>query len=248
MIEAKKPVQYIRDPEMYRIVKNSIHGGMVFVNKRHEKSNFSEMIEYDKASPTKHILFCDVNSLYSYALRLPLPIDDFAFMTMEEIHNFDVMEIPVDGSRGYLVTADISIPNALHDMLDKMPPAPERIFLSPQELSQGQRQLIEEFKSVISHPLRTEKLILNLYDKKEYTVHHKTLQTYIRLGARLGKIHSVISFTQNPNFRDYVDFVISERIQAADEVTKLIKTLQLNSLYGAVGRDKAREINLQIKF
>ena len=85
---------------------------MVFLNKRYEKCNEPNTKNYDINKPEKHILFCDVNSLYSYALRSPLPVDDIIFLNDNEIRNFDLMSISNDTNFGFIVTVDLKIPNA----------------------------------------------------------------------------------------------------------------------------------------
>ena len=187
-----------------------------------------------------------MNSLYSYALRLSLPVDDIIFLNDNEIRNLDVISISNDNNFGFILTVDLEIPNALHDMLHKMPVAPERIFVSRDHLSPEKIKIYDNFEDCISNPFKVEKLILNLYNKKLYTVHYKTLQTYLRLGARVSKIHSLIRFVQRPIFRDHVDFVIYERTLAKDELTKLIKKLQFNSSCDAFGRDKSKEVDVRL--
>jgi len=65
-------------------------------------------------------------------------------------------------------------------MLNKMPVAPERIFVSKDHLSPEQIETYDNFKDCISNPFKVEKLILNLYKKKLYTAHYKTLQTWCK--------------------------------------------------------------------
>ena len=42
-----------------------------------------------------------------------------------------------------------------------------------------------------------KKLIPNLNDKVQYTIHYKNLQYYLSLGMKLVEIHKVLSFKQS---------------------------------------------------
>jgi len=56
----------------------------------------------------------------------------------------------------------------------------------------------------------------------------------------------VIKYDQAPIFANYVNEVIAQRRLAAGAATNIIKKLILNSLYGALGRDKSKEIDTYI--
>ena len=78
----------------------------------------------------------------------------------------------------------------------------------------------------------TTKLMATCYDKKEYVVHFTALQFYVKMGLQISKIHRVIKFTQEPLFRDYIDYNSSRRQAAKNEFEKDFYKQKNNSLYG----------------
>ena len=51
-----------------------------------------------------------------------------------------------------------------------------------------------------------KKLIPNLYNKLNYTVHYKNLKYYLGLGIKLVKIHRILCFKQKDWLKSYTDF------------------------------------------
>ena len=49
------------------------------------------------------------------------------------------------------------------------------------------------------------KLIPNLYNKTKYGAHYRLLKFYLSHGLVLKKIHTVISFDQEPWLESYID-------------------------------------------
>ena len=78
----------------------------------------------------------------------------------------------------------------------------------------------------------TTKLMATCYDKKEYVVHFRALQFYLKMGLQITKIHRVIQFTQAPIFRDYIDYNSKRRQEAQNEFEKDFYKQKNNSLYG----------------
>ena len=62
------------------------------------------------------------------------------------------------------------------------------------------------------HPAK--KLICDFKDKHEYTVHYRALQVYLRLGLELISVEKVLTFTQTPWLRAFVQHNAAKR-QAA---------------------------------
>jgi len=58
-----------------------------------------------------------------------------------------------------------------------------------------------------SYPLRrrkSKKLVQTLEDIKNYVVHHRNLQFYLKQGMRLKKVHSAIEFEQERLMEPYI--------------------------------------------
>jgi hypothetical protein len=102
----------------------------------------------------------------------------------------DVLALDNNGERGCFLEVDLHIPLTLHDELNDYPPAPETSLFDPSPIM---AQLHTELGLPKS---RVPKLIPNLCDKKHYVLHFRALQTYVRLGCVVIKIHQVLWFRQ----------------------------------------------------
>ena len=77
----------------------------------------------------------------------------------------------------------------------------------------------------------TNKLLLNLYDKKEYVMHYRNLKLYTSLGIEITKIHKVSTFKQSKWLKQYIDFNSSKRALAQNDLKK-ISSLMNNAMFG----------------
>ena len=80
-----------------------------------------------------------------------------------------------------------------------------------------------------------EKLVQALYPKKNYVVHYRALQTYMKFGMKITKIHSAIKFRQSPWMKDYIEENIRKRKIAkanGDEFGVMYYKLKNNAVFG----------------
>ena len=78
-----------------------------------------------------------------------------------------------------------------------------------------------------------KKLIPNLHDKKDYVLHIKNLQQYIRLGLELESVESVVSFKQSRWLAKYIN--LNTQLRQAnhdDPVAVLFYKLLSNIVFG----------------
>ena len=100
-------------------------------------------------------------------------------------------------------------PQELHDQHNDYPLAPEHL-----EINGG------------------KKLIPNLYNKKNYIIHHETLKLYLSLGMKLTKIHIGIKFKESAWLKVYIDLNTKLRSRAKNDFEKDFFKLMNNSVYG----------------
>ena len=77
----------------------------------------------------------------------------------------------------------------------------------------------------------SEKLIPNLLDKTKYVAHYRNLQFYINHGLVLTKIHRVITFTQEPWLRPWIDLCTAQRQMAQSDFESDLAKLQANATF-----------------
>ena len=124
---------------------------------------------------------------------------------------------------GLIFEVDVKYPKKLHDLHSDLP------FLS-------ERMEIDKCK----------KLIFNLYDKKKYIVHIKSLKEALNHGLKIKKIHRVIEFNQKAWFKPYIDMNTELRKLARNDFEKDLFKLMNNSVFGKAMENirKHRDIEL----
>jgi NADPH:quinone reductase-like Zn-dependent oxidoreductase len=65
-----------------------------------------------------------------------------------------------------------------------------------------------------------KKLIPHLYKHEKYCLHYRNLKFIHELGVKITKIHNVITFSQKPWMKSYIDFNTEKRKEAKNELAK----------------------------
>jgi hypothetical protein len=144
-----------------------------------------------------------------------------------EKHMKIVKHLSKTESKGYIYEVDIHIPEALHDLFNDYPIAPE---LKEGEFSPLLTEIMKTHK--IQETTGIKKLVPNLNDKIKYVVHKENLDFYVSLGAVVTKVHRVLEFTQSPFMAPYIFFNTVKRSQAKNEFEKDFFKLMNNSVFG----------------
>ena len=79
---------------------------------------------------------------------------------------------------------------------------------------------------------QTNKLVLNVMDKKKYVLHISALKFYFQKGLKLKKVHRAISFNQTNFLKPFSEFNTEKRKQAKTDFEKDLFKLMNNSVYG----------------
>ena len=77
-----------------------------------------------------------------------------------------------------------------------------------------------------------EKLVPNLYDKKNYVIHIRALDQVLSHGLILERIYRVIEFDQSAWMKSYIDFNTRLRTQATINFEKDFFKLMNNFVFG----------------
>ena len=93
------------------------------------------------------------------------------------------------GLRIYL--RDVEYPKNLHDLHCDLPFLPERMKIH-----------------------KCNELVCNLYDKKNYVVHIRSLKQALNHGLILKRVHRVIQFNQEGRLKSYIDMNTELRKQS----------------------------------
>ena len=241
----KVELELLTDVEHLQLWERGMRGGVSFIGDRFAEANNPYLDSYDSTKPCKSIMFLDCNNLYAWCSQLPLPIGEFRLLNEIEIARFDVMSIPDDSKKGYLVEVSLRYGDHLHNEHNCFPLAPIKRSVLDEELSPYAKEAWMKLRGKAKRP-KTEKLLCTLEDKDFYVVHYRVLKCYLDLGLQRKEIHSVLEFKQEAWLKPYIDFNTRKRIEAKTEFEKTFyKTLNC-SCFGKLCENQRRRVDVTL--
>ena len=226
-------IELLTDQSMYEFLEAGIRGGISMISHRLSTANNAyvdcEKFKHDPSKPTKYLIYKDVNNLYGWAMKQLLPLKDFRWLTEEEWRLIDFASVDTQSDLGWILEVDLEYPEEIHDWHDAYPMAPEKIDITEDMLSPYAKVLLEKCKMKMP---KVQKLVPNLRDKKNYVVHIRNLQLYLKHGLNLKKIHRVLQFQQSDFQAAYIDRNTRLRQLAKDQARSDQCKLMNNAIFG----------------
>jgi hypothetical protein len=220
----------LTDVNQYLFLSRGIRGGLCQVSKRYAKANNPYTPNFNPNKEESYILYLDANNLYGKAMMDYLPFKNFEWMAQDELTPSFVLSLPAEGNIGCIVECDLYYPKELHDSHSDFPLAPHKVKIPYNDLSPFARSLCD--KHDLKRSTKTEKLMTTFRAKKQYVLHYRNLQLYIKLGMKLGKMHRGIKFQQGPIMKGYIDFNSDKRALSTNSFDSNFYKLLSNSLFG----------------
>ena len=93
---------------------------------------------------------------------------------------------------------------------------------------------------------KVKKLVLNIYDKKKYLIHIRTLYQVLKHGLMLKKVHRVIEFNQSAWLKPYMDFNTELRKKAKNNFEKDFFKLMNNAVFGETMENIMKHKNIKL--
>jgi len=121
------------------------------------------MKNFDPTQESKFIQYLDANNLYGWAMLQTLPLNNFEWMTENDLS--DWRKFSDEDGKGCILEVDLEYPKELHNLHNDLPLVPERVVVN-----------------------KVEKLIPTPSDMKNYVLHHGNLKQYLEIGLKLTKI------------------------------------------------------------
>ncbi len=210
-----KPIGLISDPDMYLTFEQGIRGGISYIGKRYSL----------ETNDCKQIML-DINNLYGWAMRQPLPCGNFTDSKFLKLDYIKALTLSPKAKRGCALTVDLEYPEELWHRDAPYPLA--EVHRTPDQSDFSEYQIIsmpEEYK-----PCR--KLMSDFKPRIRYTVHYRNLQFYIQQGLKVTKVHKIIWFDQEPLMRKFIDTNTAKRAKAVSKFEQDLKKLENNSVFG----------------
>ena len=222
-------LEQLTDIDMYCMLEQGCRGGISVISHRSAEANNPYLDEFDETIPTSYLMYYDVNNLYGAAMTDHLPVRNFHWLTTEEISLVDWGGHAADDPTGYVLEVDLEYPSELHDDHDDYPLAPEHINITDDMISPFCTKLKKDLNLTSQN---YTKLAPNLMSKKNYIIHYRNLQFYVRKGMKVTKIHRVIAFEQEAWIKPYVELNTELRKNAKSDFEKSLFKLIVNAIFG----------------
>ena len=157
-----------------------------------------------------------------------LPQSDFTWMSEEEIKNFDIDCVDLDGEEGYILERDLKYPKKLHKKHDNLPLAPEIIQVGFENLSPYAKKAL--LKTDNKTKYKDTKLISCFHNRENYVVHCKNLKLYKDLGLEITKISRILKFKQSNFIAPFIEKCTESRQSSTtkfemDQFKKLVNNI-----------------------
>jgi len=100
------------DINMVIFVERGIRGGLSQCSGRYGRANNKYIESYDLSKPSSYLMInFDVNNLYGWTMCQPLPFANFRWI--DDVSNFNVMDVALDSPTGYILEIDLEYPRHL---------------------------------------------------------------------------------------------------------------------------------------
>ena len=179
---------------------------------RHAKANNKYLKDYDGKKDYSFLICTAYNNLYGKAMSEKLPVDGFELVNdISEIEENFIKNYDDDSNAGYFIKTDIEHPKELHNKHNDLPFLPERMKVN-----------------------KCKKLVCNLYDKKDYVDHIKSLRQALNHGLKIKKIQKVLKFNQRAWLKEYIDMNTELRMNAENDFDRDLNNMNNmnNAVYG----------------
>ena len=176
-------LELLTDIDMLLIAKNGIRVGICQAIHRYAVVNNKYMKNYDKNIKSSYLTYLDANNLYRWAISQKPPVIGFEWV--KKLCKFDervVKNYDENSVKGYFLEVDVEYPKNLFRLHSDLPFLPERKKTG-----------------------KCNKLVCDIYDKKNRVVHVKALKQALNHGLILKKVHTVIQFNQKVWLKPYID-------------------------------------------
>ncbi|KAE8744368.1 hypothetical protein FOCC_FOCC008972 [Frankliniella occidentalis] len=238
-------IPLITCPDTFLKFEKSIRGGLSGAVLRHAKANNRFTPDFNKEEEISHILYADVNALYSYCLAGSIPAGEFTRLCAEECAALDLRELH-ESSYAALLEVDLAygiLPGETSHHED-WPLAPTHICPDPAWFSEYQKRVADA--TGFNQAQKTRKLMSVIGPRKNYLIHSTLLEFYLEKGMEVTRFHGGIKYRTEEWLKSYIDFLMNQRREATTSFMSSYWKLMANSLYGSFLRRPRADRTIKI--
>ena len=167
-------LELLTDNSMLMMFEKGIRGAMCQATYKYAEANNKYMKNYDKNKESSFLMYVDANNLYEWAASKKLFVDNFKWVDDLSMFAEDfIKSYDKGGDIGYMLVVDVEYSKNLPMLHSDLPFLPDRMKVN-----------------------KVNKLVCNLNDKENYSIHVLALKQALNHGLELKRVHSVISFRQ----------------------------------------------------
>ena len=209
-------LELLIEPDMLLMFEEGIRGGISMITKRYSKANNPYMVK-DFDKNSPTKYISYLDANNLYGWEMSQPLPVGYFEWMNEEEKKNWK------NHCCILEVDLEYPKELHDLHNDYPLAPERLKANG-----------------------VEKLILNLYNKEKYVVHHENLKLYLSLGLKIKKIHRGIKFIEKDWLKPYVMMNTKLRKNAKNDFESDFFKLMNNSVFGKTIENIRNRVDIRL--
>ena len=169
------------------------------------------------------------NSFDVTILHGKLPVGDFKELSEEEIMNFNIDDIDLNGEFCYALSIDFEIPDDVKKLTDDFPLGLRQEEISFEDLSEFSQKLSESSGLKF---IKQKSLIASHNPQKKYLISLNLLKLFKDIGLKCTKIHRIFRFRQEALFKGFIEKNIELRTNSNSSNEKDLFKLMSNSIYG----------------
>lgn len=219
----KVQIELFTDIDMLLFIERGIRGGISQCSGRHFRANNKYMDDFDPLKPSSYLMYVDENNLYGASMAQTLPLNGFKWSD----DNIDQIKSTADDSpTGYILEVDLEYPTGLHDSHKDYPLCAET------RIPPGGKH---------------KKLLLTLFNKKNYVIHYTMLKFVLSQGLILTKVHRVLKFRQSMWLRPYILLNTVQRTRATNDFEKNLYKLMSNAVYGKTMENLRNRVDIKLR-
>ena len=213
-------LELLTNPDMLLMFEHGIRGGITQAIHQYAKKNNAYMAEkFNLREESSFLQYLDANNLYGWAMSQLLPTSRFRWVSIDPNEVGELARC----DKGYLLEVDVKYPKELHDLHNDIPFMCEKMKING-----------------------VEKLVPNLYEKKNYVIHIRALDQALKHGLIVEKIYQAIEFDQSAWMKHYIDLNTQLRTQAKNDFEKDFFKLMNNTVFGKTMENIRKHRNVKL--